>query len=61
MPRPQRLRDTASKFRRLIAARHATRGGAPEVDPDVLLPADEAYAEIIGGLEEWDEIGEKVA
>jgi hypothetical protein len=48
MPRPTRLRDTASKFRRVLAARHGTKGGEPETDPDVLLQPDEAYAEIIG-------------
>jgi hypothetical protein len=43
------LRDLAAASRHLLSAKHGTRGGEPDADPDVLLQPDEAYAEIIGG------------
>jgi phage terminase large subunit len=42
------LRGAATKFRRLLSAKHGTKG-EPESDPDVFLQPNEAYAEIIGG------------
>jgi hypothetical protein len=47
-PRPQLLQGLAADLTSLLQKRHGTEG-EPEADPDILLPADEAYAEIIGG------------
>jgi phage terminase large subunit len=49
VPRPQLYEEAEAAWKDYRQAKLDTESRAPEDDPDILLPSDQAYAEIIGG------------
>jgi hypothetical protein len=49
VPRPRLYEEAEAAWKDYQQAKLDTENRAPEDDPDILLPSEQAYAEIIGG------------